>query len=247
MTQEFKPSVRAPGVPVQEFEGVLDEWKSEISTYGDKASQIILFNFKDLDIIKSSEPYSFPILVIRVKYTEPSDRGRAGEGNRWEVFANSLRKLIPDGADLDQLVGKKQTWAMKDAVLRLPLYDDDDLPKMIPDKQGRLDGEGNVRMVPEWGDRPDPCWQIVSVDGLGSVKEADEAQWDLLVGLADGMDEKKFYELAYNHEEVRSNKQLVQDITDRKLLSGMLDSHRLTRDADGILHKVVTDAPVTWS
>lgn len=133
---------------------------------------------------------------------------------RWDALAKSYKKLDPDAHDLKGLVGKMQEWAM------------------LPAKRRNRDDEG------VWGDVTEDMWQIAAVEGLGSVADAEKDFDEHLAGLADDKDEKGFYDAALSDEKVRRNPKVVTAITERKLLDTLLAANRLTRDAEGVLHKV---------
>ncbi len=86
MVQE-KPSVRAPGMPVRRFRGRLESVTPEPKTFGNRTTMSYNFNFKDIEILETTEPYAFPIVVVNLNYSPPSDKGRPGQGNKWEVMA----------------------------------------------------------------------------------------------------------------------------------------------------------------
>ncbi len=239
MTQEgFKPSVRAPGNPLQRFTGVMGQYKSVPVTFGTRQTIIMEFPFTDVEVEKSKEPYLFPITTIAVKYTPPSDRGKPGQGNRWEVFAASLRRLMgAENADIDNLVGKQQKWELLPGILRLPLTNEDGEDIYMEDADGNpiLGNDGKPRQ--EWGDVEEECWHVVALEGVGSVEEVDVAFRAYLLDLAEGKDEKGFYDACYSDERVTDKPATVQEITDRTLLQPLLDAKWLVRGADGILHK----------
>ena len=233
MVQEpFKPSLATPvgQSPLQEFSAILESWEAETrespsDTPGEQPRkyQVITFNFKDLDVILSTEPYPFPIAVLSIGYAPPTQ----SRGNtRWEAIAGSIRKLTPD-PDLDVLVGNRQTWKMLPATLRMPVLEEDGTPK--------LDG----RLRPLWADADVDCWHIVEVEGLGSAAESDEEFMDFLVDQADGRTEKDWYEALLGDRRVTQRNDIVTAITDRKLLDTMKAAGKLTVDEEtGVLHKV---------
>ncbi len=232
MTQEvFKPSLATPvgQSPLQEFTAILESWEAETrespsDTPGDapRKYQVITFNFKDLDVIRSTAPYVFPIAVLSIGYAPPA----ASRGNtRWEALAGSIRKLTPD-PDLDVLVGKRQTWEMLPGTLRQPVLEEDGTPK--------LDG----RLRPLWADADVDCWHITEVEGLGTTAESDEAFMDFLIQAADGKTQSAWYETLLQDRRVTSRNDIVTAITDRKLLDTLTAAGKLTEDAEGVLHKV---------
>ncbi len=232
MTQEqFKPSLATPvgQSPLQEFIAIMDSWEAETREVASdepggspRKYQVITFNFKDLEVIKSTEPYAFPIAVLSIGYALPT----VSRGNtRWDAFAGSVRKLTPD-PDLDLLVGKRQTWAMLPATLRQALTEEDGTPK--------LDG----RLRPLWGDVKSDCWQVKEIEGLGSTAESDEEFMGFLVGEADGKTPTDWYEALLGDRRVTQGRgDIVTAITERKLLDTLLTAGKLTQDSDGVLHK----------
>ena len=229
MVQE-KPSVDRPSggdTPLRHFKGVLDSYGMEQREFQGRKYSIVEFNFKDLDVIDSEEPYPFPIAIIRVGYAPPSQsRG----GNKWEALAASVRKLSPANPDIDILIGKPQEWKRNPFRLRQALVDEDGQPVMEDD------GKGGQKQ--QWGDVDVPCWQVVSVDGLGSTQQADQDFDIFLVELADGKADKDFYEAALTNSQVTARPSVVTAITDRKLLDTLIQAGKLSRDEEGVLHKV---------
>ncbi|KKM81647.1 hypothetical protein LCGC14_1327610 [marine sediment metagenome] len=236
MTQE-DISVEKPSggdTPLRHFKGTLSDdptkpLREERSTKdGSRKYVVINFNFLDVEVLDSVEPFPFPIALITIGYAAPqTSRG----STKWEAFSGSLRKLMPDNPDVNLLKGKRQEWKMDTRKLRRGLTDEEGQPVM----------DANNNQV--WGDVDTLCWTVVAVDGLGSVQEADEEFNAYLVDLADGKTEVQFYEVALVDEKVRGRPNIVQAIVDRKLLNTLKEMNLLTRDAEGVLHKVTAEAP----
>lgn len=225
MVQEKMSAEKPSGgdTPLRRFRGVLDSAKLDQRTSNDgRAYAVALFNFKDVEVIESVEPYPFPIAVIGISYKPPK---KSRGGTKWDAWAGSLRKLSPSNPDPDVLVGKVQEWAQVEHPLRSALTDDEGNPVM----------DGNNKQL--WGDVATLCWTIASVEGLGSVAEKDKDFDVFLVDLADGKTEPQFYEAALTNSQVTARPNIVQAITDRKLLVTLTEMGKLTRDAEGILHK----------
>ena len=237
MVQGFKPSVDRPTggeSPLIRFKGVLAEYKAEEKTrQSDQGKYVIIsFHFSGIEVIDSEEPYPFPIVVLSLSYKPPKDsRG----GTKWDAFAASLRKLLPTNPDLDLLVGKQQEWARLPAKVRSPLADEEGNPQL----------DGNQKQL--WGDVDVLCWKVVSVEGIGSAAEKDEDFNKFLVELANGKTEPKFYEDALTNAEVTARPNIVEAIVGRKLLSTLTEMGLITRDAEGILHKVTADNALSGS
>ncbi len=222
MTQEgpWKPGLDTTGFsPLQHFKGVLDHYEY-IDSQGTRGNtyRSIQFSFKDVEVIKSTEPYPFPTAEMRISYSTRT-------GTKWDAWAKSLRKLAPDAIDPDVLLGKVQEWTLVPTQRRAPLNDDAGQPQ--------LNEDGSA----VWGDIMEDMWHVMAVDGLGSAQEADEAFNAHLLGLADSKNDKDFYAAALGDERVRKNTPVVTAITSRTLLDTLISAGKLTRDNEGILHK----------
>jgi len=229
MTQE-KFSTAAPQgqSPLIRFRGVLDEYNrreaqrdnpdgtSRKSIYCDlKCSQ--------LEVLEATEPYPFPITTISINYQPPS----TSFGNtRWDAFAKSLRNLLPEVAPedrLDKMVGQSIEMHFGPATIRMPKVDEDGQPVMAP----------NGRQV--WENGEGQAWQVVSINGATG---GSDDMLDYLVGLADGKQEGAFYQAALGDQKVTSRTDIVTAITNREILNTLLMSNKLSRDSEGVLHKV---------
>lgn len=233
MVQEKMSADRPTGgdTPLRHFKGVLSELKLDQRQARDgNAYSVALFNFTDLEVLESTEPFPFPIAQIGISYKPPT---KSRGGTKWEAFAASLRKLMPANPDPEMLRGKVQEWKQVERPLRSALTDEEGMPVM--------DGKQNQL----WGEVPTLCWTVVSVEGLGSAEEADDNFYSFLVDLADGKTEPKFYEACLTDSKVTARPNIVEAITSRKLLSTLTEMGLLTRDAEGILHKTgpTTDVP----
>ncbi len=216
--------------PLRHFKGTLaadiklDEERE--TKDGSRKYVVLNFNFSDLEVIDAVEIYPFPIALITIGYAPPStSRGSTA----FEVLAGSLRKLMPDNLDINQLRGKHQEWKMVERSLRRGLTDEEGHPIM----------DGNNKQI--WGEVPVLCWIVLAVDGLGSVAEKDADFNVFLVALADGKTEPKFYEDALTNAEVTARPNIVEAIIGRKLLATLFEMNLLTRDAEGILHRTADE------
>ena len=90
-------------LPLQEFTGVLDSYSSMKDERFGKLR--VTFNFKDIKVIRSSEPYNFPIAPIRINFSEQKK-------SAWGIFSISANKFMPDDQDLPWLKGKRIHMAM---------------------------------------------------------------------------------------------------------------------------------------
>src|SRR3990172_5118849 len=226
MEQEIVITTDAPsGVsPLKRFKGILAEWTRRSNQYSNddgstRNSLVIDFKFSDLEVLEADEPYPWPVTTVSINYSDRSD-------TRWEAMAKSLRGLMPSvpGTErLDKLVGQTQEWAILPATLRLPLTEDDGVTP-------KVDGNGK----PLWGAVPSKAWQVVAVDGIGTPEDLTP----YLVELANGKTEQGFNQAAMTDPKVIARPDVVTAFTERKVLDTLLMANLLTRDAEGLLHKV---------
>lgn len=143
--QAFKPSLetRAFGTPLLRFKGMLKEYEVEDRTADNRIYKVIKFNFIDLEVLESTEPYPFPIASIEIGYNP-------NEGTKWAVFAKSIAKVFGHVPSIDDLTGKLQEWEYGDAKLRLPdeqgIWDTRDGKAWL---LASIDGVGSASSEPE--------------------------------------------------------------------------------------------------
>lgn len=114
----FIPSLqtRPFGTPLRRFTGKLKDYVTEKRTGteggGGKEYMVIVFNFTDVEVIDSVEPYPFPIATINISYSTTTN-------TRWDAFASSIKKVLGLTPTLDDIVDKVQEWAYMSCKLRM--------------------------------------------------------------------------------------------------------------------------------
>lgn len=211
--------------PLREFSAVLKEAKKNVGTGTDRSGnatswETIQFDFIELEVIEATEPYPYPTASIFIRYSNPqTSRGKT----RWEAFADSARQFTKD---LNELVGKRQTWKM--------------LPKEI--RAALRDEEGNAIPDPKrpgsdlWGDVAQDCFCVVAVEGMAQPLSGGDIL-DYVVGLLDGKDESTFNSLVLQDATARANPKIIEQVTKRELLPTLQSAGMAWRDADGVWHK----------
>lgn len=197
-------------IPLRRFKGMCQSIEEDVRK-GDRGEYtVIVFKFTDLEVIESVSPFPFPTAEIQISHSDRSE-------TRWAAMGDSIRRLLgPDeGADAMVLQGKNQEWAMLPAPTRRP---------EDPQNPG-----GN------WVTADTECWQVITVEGAA---EAAENLTEHLLDLADGKTDTQFHAAALADDKVRADPKTITAITDRKLLPALFEAKRLTRDAEGVLHKV---------
>lgn len=210
MEQEaFKPSLEARpfGTPLLRFKGTLKDYEVEDRTADNRTYKAVNFNFIDLEVIESTEPYPYPIAVISIGYN-PND------GTKWAIFAKSIAKVFGHVPSIDDLVNKHQEWEYGDAKLRLP------------DEQGVWD----TRDGKSW-----QLVSIDGVEG-GAARSPEDITPHVL-DLLDGKTEQDFYQALYQDELVRKHPDIITSATERTLLSTLETAGKATRDDQGVWHR----------
>lgn len=226
-----QPSTDAFRPPLVRFRGILKEEPVLVDREFDgRKSQQVQFNFTDLVVIESNEPYLFPIATITLRY-DPNNR----TGNAWDVFKKSMYKAFGDedyGSMLDRLVGKEQEWWYGDCEMRMPPPDDSDEP---PGPDGR----------PVWKMRPTKAWQIVSIEGVTKPANTNgKGLNEALVELLDGKTRVEFQAALFSPEGNAlkaygaEHGKAVEAASQQKLLPMLEAMNLVTVDADGVYHKV---------
>jgi hypothetical protein len=92
--------------PLRKFTGVLQDFVPERDTRWEKPRTIVHYQFTDVEVHESTEPYPFPIADIQIPF---SNKGKSQTG----ILIRSMAKLCGEQATITgNLVGKKQTWAL---------------------------------------------------------------------------------------------------------------------------------------
>ncbi len=206
----FVPSLetKAFGTPLLRFRGTLKEYLSKPQQdQGGRSFMVIDFNFIDIAVIESVEPYAFPICTIGVGYSTTAD-------TKWDALAKSIKKLFGRTPALDEIVGKQQEWHFA--------------PAMLTTKD---------ESTGQWIKQPTNAWQIVSIDGLGSPAQASADIDAHVLDLLDGKNEQDFQQVFFVDPEIRKHPELIEQATNRQLLPNLESAGRAYRDDAGVWHK----------
>ena len=210
----FVPSLdtRPFGTPLRRFDGVLQEYvpTKHAAQEGGREYMTIVFNFVDVVVIESVEPYAFPIATISVPYNTTTE-------TRWDALASSIKKVFGHTPSLEELVGKKQQWAFLSAKLRKKEGDDWITANEEAWQLVSIEGVGS------------------GVSGSGTTPSSDiDAH---ILTLLDGKTEQDFLQAFYQDPEVRKFPDLITAATNRELLPSLEKAGRIGRDPQGIWHK----------
>lgn len=215
--EEFKPSLDTKpfGTPLRRFQGVLQNYVSERKTDANSSRtyMVIAFNFVDLTVLESVEPYPFPIATLSIGYS-------TSENTRWDALASSIKKLWGSTPALDELVGKVQEWAYLPCKLRTKLESGEWAD--VPNEAWQVAGVTGIGAG-------------VGASGGGAPAASDPT--DHLLDLLDGKLEADFHQVLFQDPELRGHPDLITSATERTLLPALEAAGRCYRGSDGIWHK----------
>ncbi len=219
MVQEgpFVPSLetRPFGTPLRRFKATLQNYVSEKRQ--DQASNreymTIQFNFVDLVVMESVEPYPFPIATIGIGYSTTTD-------TRWDVFASSIKKLFGTTPSLDEIVSKGQEWGY------------------LPCKLTKRLESGEWIKAPDEGWQ---LVSLDGLDS-GSAEQAAQDITERIIEMADGKTDQAFLQDFYQDPEVRKHPDLITAASNRSLLASLEAAGRISRDSNGVWHKAEVPA-----
>ena len=231
MPEAFVPNANPPTdsrTPLIRFKGVLKQYQGEVrhDDARNRDFQMVVFDFTDVEVLETSEPYPFLIAKIEISYSDRAD-------TRWAAFTKSFRNVCAtQGGSLDPLVGKKQEWHQGPCLLRQPVVDEEGNPV---EEKGR----------PKWANQPSTAWQVVSVEGFANAANNGKFN-DALLDLINGKTEEEFTQALFNQSEQSElksydvdefNKTVNKQIK-RELLPMLEDAKLIKKNIEGVWSKV---------
>lgn len=91
------------GTPLREFKGTLESYHPEEQKYG----TFVILNFKDIEVVRATEPYNFPTAIISIKL---SNKKRSG----WGILSDSLASHLASDEDIKDAIGREWHMVMKE-------------------------------------------------------------------------------------------------------------------------------------
>ena len=164
--------------PLIHFKGELSNIEWETKEFDDRKSHQATFNFIDVTVIRSVEPYILPIANIRFNMSRAAN-------TRWAAMTSSFRKIVPLEAYAGMetppniLVGKMQEWALS----TVPLTG-------INQDTGKF----------EVKDRE--AWQLVSVEGF--TDSSGPSLMELVVENSDGKNKEEISNWIFTDQPIKS-------------------------------------------
>ena len=193
-------------------------------------SQRAVFDFIDVTVMESTEPYPFPIAQIEINYRPE------GKDNPWDIWKKSVYAAFGDenyDTMMERLIGAEQEWYYADVMLRRTA---NERAGEEPDKD-----EAGKDI---WKLRPSKAWTVTWVEGGKSAaaaagKTLNEAAVELLVGKT-----REQFQAAVFSPEGNSLKaygaeynKLVEQLSQQQYLPALVALGMVTVDENGVYSK----------
>ena len=234
--------------PLRRFTGILDSMPREPQIFGEGATarntMRITYNFKDIEVLETIEPYHFP--VYQIQATE-SNRKKSKYGIIAESFnsvvdsqytpeqldqSNAAFIKIADRMDFENVMGKNR--------IGMVLADGEDGRPELP---MLFDGRATDAAHPKGQDMPTPWWMVYMVEGVGVAGAQGMSAIEIAEDLLDGKTLSAFNKDALANDAIKTNVALLQSISlpmsaPASFANVLVATGRFTIDAAKVYHKV---------
>lgn len=223
-------------IPLRWFRGKLDTITGSMVKRGrmTEARLEVLYNFSELEVFESIEPYPFPIAQINVMY---STREKSGMG----VLGASIDKVINAGLDgnlpqekaknQDFLIGKVQEWRITPGHMMWDM-----------EKQAET---------------PRDSWEVTYVEGIGGTPhsgvviptatvsptatptpQSKISPTQQAINLLEGRTQQEWNQIVFTDTVVRLDPQLPTAIINNTFIPPLLEAGIITKDDNDRFHVV---------
>jgi len=204
--------------PLRHFRGKLTSITGNMIERFQPPRLEVQYNFEDLEVLDSTEPYPFPIAQISIMH---SMRKRSGMGYFGASVDRVINANVPEDAPAEQvkgqdyLIGKEQEWMLT---------------------PGHMIWDGNAGE-----ERPRECWELISIIGEGSsssdtAASSEGSAIDRALQLLDGKTEQQWHQEVFQDPVVKGDGGLVSSIIGREFLPPLEAAGTVTKDEDGVYH-----------
>jgi len=222
------------GTPLRDFWGVLKSVTGEMRTGQSGSYLVALYNFEEVEVIDSIEPYTSPIAQIDIS---ASSKAKSKMG----YFGASIDKIVNAGLapDVPQAGAKNM-----DYLLGKKLHLQFTPGHMVPNR----DEAG------QWSDKPTNCWTVVEITGEAAVAPAPVATGVLAqaaapapagvsasqqaLALLDGKNVQQWHQVVFTDPIVKQDTTILNTFIDGSFLTGMEASGKVTIDENKVYHVV---------
>uniref|UniRef100_A0A6M3L8J3 Uncharacterized protein n=1 Tax=viral metagenome TaxID=1070528 RepID=A0A6M3L8J3_9ZZZZ len=166
----------------------------------------VMFQFTELEVIKSTEPYDLPTTELEVGWS--SNR----IDSKWGVFGMSLRPFLAEGQDLKDMI---------EHVIGMEFT----AGHMLPRKNKETD---------KWESLPASAWEVFEVDGatLDGAAGGGKTPADIAEDLLNGKTLVEFNGAAVQIDAIRNDPEMLRAVSDKSFVASMVSSGKFTVDPD---------------
>ena len=218
--------------PLRDFWGKISSITGEMRTGTRGAFAVALYNYDEVEVIESNEPYTSPIAQLEVPV---STRAKSGMGYLGKSIDNVINAGLP--IDAPQAQAKNQ-----DYIIGKMCHMKFTPGHLVP---SRDDTTG------QWGEKSTECWELLEIRGEGMaaptpavaspgavvppVATGVDANQQAL-SLLDGKTEQQWHQAVFVDPVVKANTAVIQTIINRTFLTGLEAAGAVIKGEDGVYH-----------
>ena len=220
--------------PLRDFWGKLTSITGEMRTGQRGAFAVALYNFDEVEVIDTTEPYTSPIAQLEVSV---STKARSAMGYLGTSIDNVINAGLPLDAPQEQV--KNQSY-----IIGKYLHMKYTPGHMVPTKD---------ETTGKWGERPVDCWVLMEIRGEGVAAAPAVASPGAVVppvvagidanqqalNLLNGKTEQQWHQAVFVDPVVKANTAVIQTIINRQFLTGLEAAGKIVKDEDGIYLVIV--------
>lgn len=235
--------------PLRDFRGRLGAITGNMITRFQPPRMEVIYNFAELEVIVSTEPYLAPVAQITLLYSNRKDSGMG-------ILGSSIDKIINAGMENEpELVpGAQPGMMVPNPKLRKQEFL---IGKMV---QFRMTPGHPIYNKSKGGPVPTDCWECVWVEGFGAAAPTPMPQptaatpppgyvpqptaapqmvktpAQQAVALLEGKTEQQWNQAVFNDPIVRTDAALINKILQKQFLAPLIMAGQVTVDAAGLYH-----------
>ena len=222
-TRGFESGYQA--TPLRDFWGTLTSITGEMRSGQRGAFAVSLYNFNEVEVIQSTEPYTSPVAQLEV----PVSRAAKSKMGYW---GDSVDNLINPGVDKSvpqnapgikgqgYLVGKRLHAVLTPGHL-VPYRDD---------------------TTGKWDDRPQDCWVLLEVQGEGTpyptstpgIAGTGIDTIALALTLLNGKTLQQWHQQVFSDPAIKLDTKLINQIIFGEFISGLEGAGKIKKDGAGV-------------
>lgn len=229
--------------PLRDFWGKLDTITGEMRQ-GQRGMYLVAFyNFSEVEVIYSIEPYESPIAQIEIA-ASTRQKSRAG------YFGASVDKIINAGLPPDVLALIPDPSGAVDAAGKVLLVPN----PQVKTQSYLLNKILHMAMTPGhmvWNqnagaEQPIDCWELMEIRGEVApapqpapgtpATSAPAGAAQQAKALLDGLTEQQWLQKAFGDPVIKADQELVNSIIGRVFLPGLETAGLVEKDANGVYH-----------